>query len=329
MTKIFYAVQATGNGHISRAKQLYPALVGQGEVDIFLSGSNSHLDIGIPVKYQSSGISLFFKACGDIDKKRTVFKNDYVSCIKDIKNLPLEDYDVIINDFDFITAYAAKVKGLKSVQFGHQASFKSKQTPRPEKKSTLGEQILKNYAPATDYVGLHFKSYDSFIKTPVIKKEIIDGAAVDHGHITVYLPSIDPICLRTLFYELKDIHFHWFLGGIKEVKQDKNITLYPISNDGFTKSLLSCHGVITGGGFETPAEAMYLGKKLICIPIANHYEQQCNAAAAKDMGAIVWDHLDDPQASELIRNWYACDQDLDTIIPNDIDQTIQEIMDIF
>jgi len=36
MAKIFYAVQATGNGHVSRAQQLYPYLKQFGEVD-FLS----------------------------------------------------------------------------------------------------------------------------------------------------------------------------------------------------------------------------------------------------------------------------------------------------
>jgi len=42
--KIFYAVQATGNGHISRAMQLLPYLRRYGNVDIFLSGSNSQLN---------------------------------------------------------------------------------------------------------------------------------------------------------------------------------------------------------------------------------------------------------------------------------------------
>ena len=32
--KIFYAIQATGNGHISRAIQLYPYLQKFGEVDL-------------------------------------------------------------------------------------------------------------------------------------------------------------------------------------------------------------------------------------------------------------------------------------------------------
>ena len=52
----------------------------------------------------------------------------------------------------------------------------------------------------------------------------------------------------------------------------------------FNQSLIHCTGIITGGGFETPAEALHLGKKLMAIPIRGQYEQQCNAAALKEMG---------------------------------------------
>jgi predicted glycosyltransferase len=51
-------------------------------------------------------------------------------------------------------------------------------------------------------------------------------------------------------------------------------------------------GVITGGGFETPAEAMYLGKKIITIPIKGQYEQYCNAEALKKFGALVLHDID-------------------------------------
>jgi UDP-N-acetylglucosamine:LPS N-acetylglucosamine transferase len=59
--KIFYAIQGTGNGHISRAVQLYPYLKKYGEVDFFLSGSNAQLNVDIPIKFKSKGVSLFYK----------------------------------------------------------------------------------------------------------------------------------------------------------------------------------------------------------------------------------------------------------------------------
>jgi len=44
--------------------------------------------------------------------------------------------------------------------------------------------------------------------------------------------------------------------------------------------LINCSGVITGGGFETVAEALYLNKRVLTIPIKGQYEQECNAEAA-------------------------------------------------
>jgi hypothetical protein len=65
--KIFYAVQATGNGHIARAKELVPYLQRYGQVDVFLSGNNSNLKVDLPVKYQSNGVSLFYGNKGGLD----------------------------------------------------------------------------------------------------------------------------------------------------------------------------------------------------------------------------------------------------------------------
>ena len=65
--KIFYAVQATGNGHISRAMTLLPYLQQYGTVDIFLSGDNSNLQLDAPIKYRSKGISLYYNCKGGLD----------------------------------------------------------------------------------------------------------------------------------------------------------------------------------------------------------------------------------------------------------------------
>jgi hypothetical protein len=36
---------------------------------------------------------------------------------------------------------------------------------------------------------------------------------------------------------------------------------------------------LCNAGFETPAEALFMDKKLFVIPIHNQYEQECNACA--------------------------------------------------
>jgi uncharacterized protein (TIGR00661 family) len=328
MTKIFYAVQATGNGHISRAQQLYPYLKQFGEVDFFISGNNANLDFKFPVKYRSKGCSLHYSKCGGLNYFDVIKNIKPYMMYQDAKLLPLEKYDVIINDFDFVTSLACKLKKLPSVQLGHQASFQSDATPRPDKKNLIGETILKHYAHATKHIGFHFQSYDSFILPPVIKDEFVDAKITDLNHVSVYLPSFQKHCLLEAFSKLPSIQFHWFLDGIESIRTEKNITYYPISQVLFNQSLLSCHGLITGGGFETPSEALYLGKKLISIPIKNHYEQQCNAAALKRLGVKVLADIDD-DFPNIIEKWFFENNANPRIESNNINQTLEMLFDTY
>ena len=326
--KIFYAIQATGNGHISRAMQLYPYLKKYGTIDFFLSGNNASLDIKLPVKYKSKGCSLHYSKCGGLNYWDIVKNIKPRQIYKDAESLPLKDYDVIINDFDSITSLACKMQNVNSVQLGHQASFISEHTPRPEKKSMMGEMILKHYAPSRKNIGLHFEKYDSFILPPIIKDEIIASEPTNLKYITVYLPSFDKDCLEKAFSSIPGIQFHWFLNTVEQTYKIGNITYFPVNQKKFNKSLITCEGIITGGGFETPAEALYLGKKVLSIPIRNHYEQECNAAALKKLGVpVVYEVGDD--FNTIIENWI----DLDLIYPkmqaNNIPETLEFLFDTY
>ncbi len=326
--KIFYAIQATGNGHISRAMELYPYLKKFGEVDFFMSGSNASLAVDLPVKYKSPGCSLFYSKCGGLDYWKIAKNVNPIQMFKDAKSLPLKNYDVVINDFDSITSLACKLQKVHSVQLGHQASFVSKHTPRPEKRSIMGETILKHYASAPKNIGLHFEKYDSFIVAPIIKNEIQQAEPKDLKHITVYLPSFDKDCLEKAFNKLSDQEFHWFLGDVKFKHTIGNITYYPVNQNDFNESMINCHGIITGGGFETPAEALYLRKKILSIPILNHYEQECNAAALKKMGVpVVYEVGDD--FDSVIENWLNTDAPMPLIQANDINATLQYLFDTY
>ncbi len=291
--KIFYAVQATGNGHISRAMELLPYFEKFGKVDLFLSGANSTLDLQGPVKFRSKGLSLFYTCDGRLDYRKMMANISPLRIMKEARDLPVEKYDMVINDFDCITSMACAKKKIPSVQFGHQASFLSDKTPRPEKKSKLGEWILRNYARATQNIGLHFESYDDFIYSPVIKDEIRKSESKNLGHITVYLPSYCDQQLKKAFKPFRDFRFEIFSHQEKTKTTDENLCFIPVNKADFNKSLISCYGIITGGGFETPAEALYLKKKIISIPIKGQYEQNCNAAALKKLGVPVLEKIDD------------------------------------
>ena len=326
--KIFNAIQATGNGHISRATQLYPYLQKFGTVDFFLSGNYASLKTELPIKYKSNGCSLHYSKCGGLNYWGIAKNIQPLQMYKDAKSLPLKDYDVVINDFDSITSLACKLQNVHSVQFGHQASFVSDATPRPEKKSVMGEMILKHYAPSPQHIGLHFEKYDSFIHPPIIKDEIVQAEPKNLKHITVYLPSFQKDCLEKAFNKLPDVQFHWFLGDVKMKHTVGNITYFPVNQKQFNQSLIDCHGIITGGGFETPAEALFLGKKILSIPIRDHYEQECNAAALKKLGVPVVYEVGD-NFDEVIENWLKSIIIYPKMKANNIPETLQLLFDTY
>jgi uncharacterized protein (TIGR00661 family) len=291
--KILYAVQATGNGHISRAMELLPHLQQYGTVDIFLSGDNSNLALDAPVKYRSKGLSLYYNCTGGLSYWQTMKAFQLNRLKKEASELPVEKYDLVINDFEYITAAACAKKGVHSVNYGHQASFQSANTPRPKKKNKVGEWVLKNYARADRYIGLHFQPYDDFIFPPVIKKEVLQAEPVDKGYTTVYLPSLCQQQLKDLLLPYGNMFFEVFCREIQQKHRFKNILFLPVDKHRFNQSLIHCNGILTGAGFETPAEALQLGKKLMCIPIKGQYEQQCNAAALQQMGITCLSSLAD------------------------------------
>ena len=322
--KIFYAIQGTGNGHLSRAEQLYPYLKKYGEVDFFLSGSNAQLNTPLPIKYRSRGISMQYKNTGGLDYS-SIAKSLSFKLYKEAKSLPIDNYDLIINDFEFITSLSCSLKRKKSIQFGHQASFQSKLTPRAKSINPIGNLVLAHFVKSTAYLGLHFESYDDHIFNPIIKDEIVSANKVNDGHISVYLPQYTIAYITPFLHAQSQFHFEVFTKEVTQITNSKNITFFPISNASFTNSLIRCHAIITAGGFETPAEAMYLNKKLLSIPIVNHFEQECNAEALKKMGVKVLKKLDQ-HFGEHFKTWINQDKSVKISLTHSTKDIVEVLM---
>jgi len=282
--KILYAIQGTGNGHLSRARDIIPLLQRKGELDILVSGIQADVELPYPVKYKFKGLSFIFGKNGGIDLLATYRKSNLKKLYKEIKSLPIEDYDLVINDFEPVSAWACKIKHKECIGLSHQAAVINKKSPKPKKKDRLGKAILHNYAPVTEAYGFHFGAYDKNISTPVIRSQVRNAVPENKGHFTVYLPAYDDKRIIKTLSEIKNINWEVFSKHSKKEYREKNIHIRPIDNDAFISSMINCTGILCGGGFETPAEALFLKKKLMVIPMKGQYEQQCNAAALQTMG---------------------------------------------
>jgi uncharacterized protein (TIGR00661 family) len=185
--------------------------------------------------------------------------------------------------------------------------------------------VLAHFVKSTSYLGLHFESYDDHIYNPIIKDEIVSANKVNDGHISVYLPQYTIAYLTPFLHAQAQFHFEVFTKEVTLVTNSKNITFFPISNNAFTSSLIRCYGIITAGGFETPAEAMYLNKKLLSIPIVNHFEQECNAEAMKKLGIKVLKKLDQ-QFGEHFTHWINQDNSVKISLTHSTNDIIEVLM---
>lgn len=305
--KILYAIQATGNGHLSRAREIIPHLLNYGHLDLLVSGRQADVHLPYLIKYRKAGISYTFGKKGGINMIDTLKHLSPVTCIGDILSFPVDDYDLIINDFEPISAWACRLKLKPCIALSHQAAYLSARTPRPLKRDAFAEGLFKYYAPASKKVGFHFKPYDDFIHTPVIRSEVRKLEASNEGHMTVYLPAHADELLVNHFIQVKDVEWHVFSKHCKTAYRKDNVMVKPVLNDDFLKSLAASEGLVTAGGFESPAEAMYLRKKVFSVPMLNQYEQICNAESMKDLGITVVKKVGDDFVGR-IKSWinYAC-----------------------
>ncbi|MBX2970608.1 MAG: glycosyl transferase [Cyclobacteriaceae bacterium] len=285
--KLLYAIQGTGNGHVARALDIVPILKEYGELDVFLSGAQAEIKLPFPVTHTSKGLSFFFGKSGGIDFYKTFKQNSSKEVLREIKKFPAEKYDLIINDFEPISAWSARRKKIPCVSLSHQSALLSKKVPHPKHFDPVGEWILNNYAPADASVGFHFTRYDNTIYTPVIRKAIREAKVTKGEHYTVYLPAYDDRKLVPLLARIPNVRWHIFSKHAPKPYHIGRLSVYPINNEEFVASVVSSKGVLSGAGFETPAEVLFLGKKLMVVPMKRQYEQHYNAAALRDLGVPV------------------------------------------
>src|SRR5215831_8813934 len=223
--KILYAIQGTGNGHLSRARDIIPVLEKKGELDILVSGTQADVNFNFPVKYTFNGLSFIFGKKGGVDLFETYKKSNIRKLFKEINSLPVEKYDLVINDFEPVSAWACYLKGKECIGLSHQAAVLNKNAPQPKHIDPVGKSLLKNYAPVTVQYGFHFNNYDKNIFTPVIRKQVRDIQPANKGHYTVYLPAYDDDRIMKILGIFHDVKWEVFSKHNKKEKKIGNISI--------------------------------------------------------------------------------------------------------
>jgi uncharacterized protein (TIGR00661 family) len=179
--KILYAIQGTGNGHLSRAMDIIPCLQQHGQVDILVSGTQGDLSLPFPIKYKFHGLSFIFGKSGGVDLWKTCIKSNIHKLVNEIKSLPVENYDLVINDFEPVSAWACYMKHIPCIGLSHQATVLADAAPKTEHQDMIGKLILNNY----DYV------FDKVKREAALFRSMTKGYGAGSGNSIPDYMSVD------------------------------------------------------------------------------------------------------------------------------------------
>lgn len=279
--KILYGVQGTGNGHLTRARCLSRAFTERNvQVDYVFSGRDRDGYFSMEAFKNRTFMTGFTFATRNnkIDHLGTVRGLKIGQFVKDIKRLPVTDYDLVISDYEPVTAWRAKLTGTPILGIGHQYAFRSK-APRP-RMDIAGSVLLRHFAPAEHTLGVHWHHFGGSVLPPIIDTTLKREEVIPNRYV-VYLPFDDPKRIARLLKQIPEAQFVIYSPQVSVCCQNNNVTIRKTQQEAFRKELLTASGVITSCGFGLVSESLHIGLPLLAVPVAGQIEQLANAEALK------------------------------------------------
>ncbi len=233
---------------------------------------------------------------------------DVVPFLSAVKKLDLTPFDLILSDFEPISAWAALLHRKPLIGFGHQYAFGY--TIPKCRGGWIPRFLLRWYAPALISLGLHWHHFGQPILPPLVEK--LPQVEADPNGILVYLPfeSLSAVC--TLLGEFPHYRFEVYSGEVKAPKILRHIQLNPLSRERFQNSLAVCGGVLCNAGFELVSEALAAGKKILVKPLVGQWEQCCNAKALVQLG---WGEAMSTLDEKKVAGWLEKSEAVQVIYP--------------
>jgi len=308
--RILYGVQATGNGHITRARVMSPALAAAGvEVDYLFSGRDpdSYFSMEPFGDYQTRRGLTFALDQGRVSWFNT-FRNLHLRRYwQDVRQLDLSGYDLVLTDFEPITAWAARKQKVPSVGLAHQYAFMYP-VPGHINPQTMAKMV-RWFAPVDQAIGLHWHHFNQPILPPLIQPPTLPVSHVA-DKILVYLAFDKREALEKMLRPFPDYQFYIYTDIAEPIDQG-HLHFRPFSREGFQQDLVSCSGVICNAGFGLISEAVQYGKKILTRPLKGQLEQMSNARVLEQLGLAVVMTEDDEYLLEawldrhapVVRRW--------------------------
>lgn len=301
--RVLYGVQATGNGHISRARAMSKALAAYPDIEVtwLFSGRRKEklFDMDRFGAYEHRRGLTFVTEGGAVRYWKTLLSNNYLVFLKDVLELNLKDFDLIVTDYEPVTAWAGIIKKRPVIGIGHQYSF-GEHTPQ-NGGTFLQRNIMSRFAPTERGIGLHWHPFDHHTVPPILDLPDHESCHTCQ-YILVYLPFEDQAVVTAWLNGFKDHEFVQYSADLSNGQQG-NVTRRKASFERFKSDLAGSSGVICNSGFELISECLQWRKPVLTRPLARQMEQLSNAAALEQLGyATTMGDLDSDIASRWLDN---------------------------
>ena len=198
--------------------------------------------------------------------------------------------DVVITDFEPMTAYLAYTNDLPLITIDNQHRMRYMQYDGPTHLNTdrrLTKGVIRAMVPRPD-VSLVITFYEApatnrrtLFFPPILRDEVLATQPTEGDHILVYLS----FGFDDFIEQLKQFPNETFrVYGYDREAQDGNLHYRPFSKEGFMNDLASSKAVMATAGFTLMSEALWLKKPMLALPMAGQFEQQLNGHCLEQMG---------------------------------------------
>lgn len=302
--KILYGVTGEGLGHAMRARALAQALEARGH-RVCIATSSRAVPIlrghgletiaidGLGIAYRD-GAMLRARTLASAARSapRALGKN-LRAAFGEVRAF---GPDAVITDFDSFAYAVGRARDLPIVSFDHQHVI-----DRCRHSRAIVGRLSTDFRAARALVRVKTPRCAHFVVTsfffppvrsakcgsttlvgPVIRPEIAAARTTRGEHVLVYQTAKGDSRLLPALLANPAVSFRVY--GAKERGRLRNVELCDFDEARFVSDLASARGVISNGGFTTIAEALYLGKPVLAVPIRHQGEQELNAAYLEALG---------------------------------------------
>jgi len=309
MARTLFIVQGEGRGHLSQSVALKEYLEEDGHtVDAVYVGGHSR---ELPAYYKDifKEKLILFSSPGFLrtpNKKgiyvgRTILYNLARSAVylKEVRRIRREinrlKPDVVFNFYEGLGALAMRKLSpdIQRIGIGHHF-FLHLNVYHFKGGRFFHRALLKHHtnlimSSCDRVLALSFREHPGneriTVVPPLVRKRLREASYKGGEAYLVYLLHEGFVVnLIRLAAKHPELSFDLFSDLPPETPVPEGIRLHRIDDANFIEKMKNCKGVISTAGFDTAAEAAFMGIPLAVIPTENHYEQLCNSVDVERSG---------------------------------------------